>query len=65
MRDLMISLFGLYQPVQYVTIQGDTIIPAGMSGVDWTYVLGIGLFALTLFCVFRLIGGAFSAINRR
>lgn len=64
MRDLMINLFGLYQPVQYVTASGDSIIPAGMSGVDWTYVLGVALFGLSLYCVYRMIGGIFSACFR-
>lgn len=65
MKDLMFSIFGAYTPVQYVTSQGDTVIPSGMSGVDWTYVLGICLFGLTLYCVFRMIGGAINACNRR
>lgn len=64
MKDLMINLFGVYTPVQYVTTSGETIIPSGMAGVDWTFVLGIFLFGLFLFCVMRIIGGAISAINR-
>lgn len=64
MRDLMISLFGAYQPIQYVTSAGDTIIPAGAAGVDWIYVSGIALFALFLYCSLRAIGGVFSACFR-
>lgn len=64
MRDLMINLFGIYQPVQFVTSAGETIIPAGASGVDWVYISGILLFALSLYCVYRMIGGIFNAVFR-
>lgn len=64
MRDLMISLFGIYQPIQYVTSAGDTVIPSGAAGVDWIYISGIALFALFLYCVIRLIGGIANAIYR-
>lgn len=64
MRDLMINLFGVYTPVQYVTTAGETIIPSGMAGVDWTFVLGIFLFGLFLYSIMRILGGAINAINR-
>lgn len=64
MRDLMINLFGAYTPVQYVTSAGDTIIPAGLAGVDWIFVLGVALFGLSLYCIYRMIGGIFNAVFR-
>lgn len=64
MRDLMISLFGVYSPVQYVTTAGETIIPSGAAGVDWTFVLGVSLFSFFAFSCFKVIGGVFNAILR-
>lgn len=64
MKELIEVLFGEYVPVSYETVvetaDGFTsvdVIPSGLSGVDWQYVLGIGLFALTLYCAFRILGG--------
>lgn len=64
MKELIEVLFGEYIPVTYETIvqtadgfENVSVIPAGLAGVDWTYVLGVGLFAITLFCAFRILGG--------
>lgn len=59
MKDLIVSLFGSYEPVTYVDTNGLDIIPDGLSGVDWVFLSGVILFAITLYCVFRVIGGVF------
>ena len=58
MRDIIIQLFGVYTPVTYNDGVND-IIPSGAAGVDWVFVSGVLLFALSLYCVFRIMGGIF------
>lgn len=64
MRDIIINLFGIYTPVTYNDGVND-VIPSGMAGVDWTFIAGVFLFSLTLYCVFRVIGGIFKNVNSR
>lgn len=61
MRDVIVRIFGTYSPVMtdvfdetgaYVGSE----VAAGMAGVDWTYVLGVLLFAIVLWSFFRLLG---------
>lgn len=61
MRTLIQTIFGIYTPIttdvfndmgEYV---GSTVA-AGAAGVDWTYIGGVVLFALVLYCFFRLLG---------
>lgn len=59
MRDIIISLFGTYTPVTYTDVNDIAVIPDGLSGVDWPFVSGVLLFAITLYCVFRIVGGVF------
>lgn len=59
MRDLIVQLFGTYTPVVYTDADGIDIIPSGMAGVDWSFLAGVILFGITLYCVFRVIGGVF------
>lgn len=54
-KEVITQLFGQYVPIFY-TVGDDMIIPAGASGVDWTFIAGVLLFALTLYCVFRIVG---------
>lgn len=61
MRALIETIFGVYSPVmtdiyneagEYV----GSAVASGASGVDWTYIGGVVLFALVLYCFFRLLG---------
>lgn len=75
MKDLIQSIFGSYTPVtyvhefaqwdvateQYITMR-EEVIPAGLSGVDWTYVLGVLAFLIVLYCILRIIGGVISRV---
>lgn len=56
LRDFFRAFFGTYTPVSYVDGSGSSIIPAGLSGVDFEYVLSVLLFALIVYCLFRLLG---------
>lgn len=67
-RDLIVSLFGAYTPVTYTMTSGvplsdgtvsaieNIVIPAGLAGVDWTWVAGVFLFAIVLHGFLRMVG---------
>ena len=64
MREFLISILGEYSPVTYesfVNVNGETllvdVIPNGLAGVDWLYVLTGLLFVVVIFCVLKVIGG--------
>lgn len=64
-KDLIESLFGSYVPVSYEsylelsdgTVQSVEVIPGGFAGVDWGWISGVLLFAISLYCIFKIIGG--------
>lgn len=64
MRSIIEAIFGEYVPVTYSALDAGgevvDIIPAGLAGVDWTYVLGVVGFFLVLWCILRIIGGVIS-----
>lgn len=60
LKSLIIALFGSYSPIYYTDANGVDIIPYGISGVDFEWIAGVFLFALTLYCVFKIIGGIIS-----
>lgn len=78
MKELIISIFGEYEPITYEAISyysaysssGDvtleevknTVIPAGLAGCDWTYILGVIAFLIVLYCILRIIGGVISRV---
>lgn len=70
MKAIIQSLFGYYQPVydyvsEYiwnpVTEQFDTftntVTVNGLGGLDWEWIAGVFLFGLSLWCIFKIIGG--------
>lgn len=75
MRDLIISIFGLYQPITYTSTEtfyttegavlSETVteyVAHGAAGVDWTYVLGVVAFLVVLYSILRIIGGVISRV---
>ena len=62
----MIEIFGEYSPrTQTVTTylaDGSSVVSVevipGLAGLDWLWISSVGLFALFLFCLMRLLGGA-------
>ena len=66
MRDLIISIFGQYQPVMTSVELSDgtltQVVASGAAGVDWVYIGGVLLFALTLYCVLRILGAVISRV---
>lgn len=62
LKDLIVNIFGTYEPVSYVDVDGVTQYLSGAAGVDWPYVLGAAAFILTIYCVLRIIGGVISRV---
>lgn len=75
MKQLIQSIFGTYTPVTYerfaTAIDSTTgtqtsvlekVIPDGLAGCDWTYILGVVAFLIVLYSVLRIIGGVISRV---
>ena len=70
MKQLIITLFGVYTPVTtdavytYV-VDGQTytgyydVVASGAAGLDWPWIMGVVLFAICLWSLFRIIGSFF------
>lgn len=68
MRSMLINLFGRYTPVTYqewfyyVAADGtvlqdyNDVVAPGLAGVDWPWVMGVLLFAIVLYSLFRILG---------
>lgn len=68
MRNMIIELFGRYTPVTYseyfyytaadgtVLQDYNEVVASGLAGVDWPWVMGVLLFAIVLYSLFRLLG---------
>ena len=63
--DVITSLFGEYQPRIYqvttyledgTAVQSEEIVP-GLAGLDYNWLAGVALFVMSLYCIFRMIGG--------
>lgn len=62
---MVTTLFGDYTPRTYsVTTylsDGSTVTTTeyvpGLAGMDWPWIAGVALFALVLYCFFKLLGG--------
>ena len=73
MKDLIISIFGEYEPITYqlTSLAGSAddvyevtndVIPNGFAGCDWTFILGVVAFLIVLYCILRIIGGVISRV---
>lgn len=71
LKDLIISIFGEYEPILTPTTFTETIdnvttttiidaVASGSAGVDWEWCAGVFLFGIMLFCLFKLLGGIIS-----
>lgn len=67
MKDLIISIFGTYEPVMSQEIAQYTVdgvmdytlvdvVASGAAGVDWAWIMGVLLFAIVLYSLFRILG---------
>lgn len=55
LKQFMDTLLGEYTPITYVYGE-DTLIPSGMAGMDWPYIIRALAFLLVFYCIFRLLG---------
>lgn len=61
----MSSIFGEYTPLTYqvdtylddVLIDSGIEVVPGLAGLDWSWLGGVFLFSIMLFCFFKLLGG--------
>lgn len=61
MKSLILEIFGSYTPVMTDSYTTDgafngSVVASGMAGVDFPWIAGFVLFALCVYCVFRLVG---------
>lgn len=68
MKDLIISIFGVYEPVMSqsavavsdvegaLSIETFDVVASGAAGLDWPWIMGVLLFAIVLWSLFRLLG---------
>lgn len=60
------GIFGEYQPRTYLvttylsdgTAVTSTEVVPGLAGLDWLWISAVALFAMFVFCLMKLIGGA-------
>lgn len=76
MVEFLQSILGTYTPVtyshvwaqwdeatqQYIELYED-VIPNGLAGVDWLYILSGLLFIVVVWSVFKLLGGLICKIS--
>lgn len=65
LKQAFIGIIGAYEPVTYtqtISEESVNVIPGGLAGVDWGFVLSGIAFLLVLYCTFRLIGMLFAYV---
>lgn len=68
MKSLIVQLFGSYTPVMtqelvpYTAADGTVayqlvdVVASGAAGLDWPWIMGVLLFAIVLYSMFRILG---------
>lgn len=67
MKELIVQLFGEYEPIMTSAIMTETVdgvttshiidvVASGSAGVDWAWVAGVFLFSIVLYSAFRVLG---------
>lgn len=67
-KDIVFSILGEYTPVMTDSYTTDgmfngSVVASGAAGVDWPFIGGLVLLALTLYCVFRIIGAVMNNVG--
>lgn len=76
MVDFLASILGTYSPVTYQVTEmcynpsiedieeiTYSVVPNGLAGVDWLYILSGLLFIVVVWSVFKLLGGLICKIS--
>ena len=56
MKEIMQSIFGTYEPLSYINEFDEVQYIEGIAGWDMQYILGVLLFCICLYSLFRIIG---------
>lgn len=54
-KDFIVAVLGEYTPVVF-TQDGINIIPAGLAGVDFSYVFAGVIMCICIYSVFKIVG---------
>lgn len=57
LKELLTTIFGVYEPVTQELTDGTIEVVSGAAGVDWVYLASVFLFSICLYCLFRILGG--------
>lgn len=65
MLDLFRTLFGTYSPIQSL-VSGDPVEGTAVYSYscDWSYIFNCIVFAIVLYCFFRLVGILLGGSNK-
>lgn len=56
-KDFLDTILGTYAPM-VATLPDGTIVPLdGFAGVDYPYLIRACVFLITIYCVYKIIGG--------
>lgn len=63
MKDVILSLFGAYEPVMTTgtaivdgVYESAQVVAGGFAGMDWPWIMTVLLFAVVLYSFFRMVG---------
>lgn len=54
--EFLSGLLGPYIPITY-NLEGNSVIPSGLAGVDWPYIIRAVVFIVVLWSILRILGG--------
>lgn len=67
MKELILTIFGPYEPVMsQIAVTNEVegvlstelvdVVASGAAGLDWPWIMGVALFAIVLWSLFRILG---------
>lgn len=57
LKTVLSNIIGQYTPISYVNENGIDVIPDGLSGVDFGYLISGLLLVVCIYGIVRIIGG--------
>ena len=56
-KDFLDTILGTYVPMVTTLPDGNIVPLDGFAGVDYPYLIRAGVFLITIYCVYKIIGG--------
>lgn len=56
-KDFLDSILGTYTPMFYTDSSGAVVHLTGIGSVDYPYLIRACVFLVTMYCVYKIIGG--------